>query len=74
VDCDGLGHPGLPCSGTRGCKVKSWIARRENELFPERRRALLNHARTWALRTHPLVPSTHNQNRVVGLRDHSVSR
>jgi len=23
---------------------------------------------------HPLVPSTHNQNRVVGLRDHSVSR
>jgi hypothetical protein len=49
-DCDGLGHPGLPCSGTRGCKVKAEIARRENKPFPERRRALLNHARTWALR------------------------
>jgi len=48
--CDGASHPGLPCSGPRGCRVKPRIATRENGLFPERRRALLNHARTWALR------------------------
>jgi hypothetical protein len=34
----------------RGCRVKAEVAERENELFPERRRALLNHARTRALR------------------------
>jgi hypothetical protein len=49
-DCDGSGHSGVPCSGVRGCKVKADVAKRENDLFPERRRALLNHARTWALR------------------------
>ena len=49
-NCDGLGHPGLPCSGVRGCRVKAEVVERENELFSERRRALLNHARTWALR------------------------
>jgi hypothetical protein len=49
-DCDGSGHPGRPCSGPGGCKVKANIAKRENGLFPERRRALLNHVRTWALR------------------------
>lgn len=49
-DCDGLGHPGRPCSGAHGCRVKPEIAKRENDLFPERRRALLNHARTWTLR------------------------
>jgi hypothetical protein len=48
--CDGSGHPGLPCSGVRGCAVKAEVAKRENDLFPERRRALLNHARTRALR------------------------
>jgi hypothetical protein len=36
--------------GQRGCKVRSEIAQRENALFPERRRALLNHARMRALR------------------------
>jgi hypothetical protein len=40
----------VACSGVRGCKVKADVVRRENDLFPERRRALLNHARTWALR------------------------
>jgi hypothetical protein len=30
--------------------VKRDVAKRENALFPGRRRALLNHARTWALR------------------------
>jgi hypothetical protein len=40
----------VACSGVRGCKVKTEVAKRENDLFPERRRALLNHARTWALR------------------------
>jgi len=49
-DCDGSVHPGRPCSGVLGCKVTAEIAKRENGLFPERRRALLNHARTWALR------------------------
>jgi hypothetical protein len=49
-DCDGSGHAGLLCSGLRGCKVKAEVVERENDLFPERRRALLNHARTWALR------------------------
>jgi hypothetical protein len=49
-DCDGSGHPGRPCSGAHGCRVKPEIAKRENGLFPERRRALLNHARTRALR------------------------
>jgi hypothetical protein len=49
-DCDGSGHPGAVCSGERGCRVKPKIAERENALFPERRRALLNHARTRALR------------------------
>jgi len=49
-DCDGRGHRGHPCSGTRGCKVKDDIAERENEAFPARRRALENDARTWALR------------------------
>jgi hypothetical protein len=49
-DCDGSGHPGRPCSGAYGCRVKPEIAKRENDRFPERRRALLNHARTWALR------------------------
>ena len=49
-DCDASGHPGVPCSGTRGCKVTAEVAKRENDLFPERRRALLNHARTRALR------------------------
>ena len=49
-DCDGSGHRGLPCSGVRGCKVKTEVIERENELFSQRRRALLNHARTWALR------------------------
>jgi hypothetical protein len=49
-DCDGSSHPGLPCEGPRGCRVKRDVAKRENALFPGRRRALLNHARTWALR------------------------
>jgi hypothetical protein len=49
-NCDGSGHAGVACSGVRGCKVKTEVAKRENDLFPERRRALLNHARTWALR------------------------
>ena len=34
----------------RGCKVKAQVIEREKELFSQRRRALLNHARTWALR------------------------
>jgi hypothetical protein len=49
-DCDGSGHRGAVCSGERGCRVKPKLAERENALFPERRRELLNHARTWALR------------------------
>jgi hypothetical protein len=49
-DCDGSGHPGVACSGHRGCTVKSEIAARENALFPERRRALLNRARMRAVR------------------------
>jgi hypothetical protein len=49
-NCDGSGHPGLPCSGVRGCRVKAEVVERENELFSKRRRELLNHARTWALR------------------------
>lgn len=49
-DCDGSGHPRLPCSGVRGCRVRAEVVERENELFSKRRRALLNHARTWALR------------------------
>jgi hypothetical protein len=49
-DCDGSSHPGLPCEGPRGCRVKPEIGKRENALFPRRRRALHNHARTWALR------------------------
>jgi hypothetical protein len=49
-DCDGAGQRGAACSGQRGCRVRSEIARRENALFPERRRALLNHARMQALR------------------------
>jgi len=49
-DCDGKGHPGHPCSGTRGCKVRADVAERENERFPARRRALMNDARTYALR------------------------
>lgn len=32
-DCDGAGHRGLPCSGVRGCKVKTEVVERENELF-----------------------------------------
>jgi len=47
-DCDGSPHPEFPCSGIRGCRVKAEVAERENARFPERRRALLNHARTWA--------------------------
>jgi hypothetical protein len=34
----------------RGCRVNPEVVKRENALFPKRRRALLNHARTWALR------------------------
>ena len=49
-DCDGSGHRGHPCSGLRGCKVKAGVAERENEAFPTRRRALINDARTHALR------------------------
>jgi hypothetical protein len=49
-DCDGSGHRGLPCSGPRGCRVKRDIAESENEAFPARRRALINDARTWAVR------------------------
>jgi hypothetical protein len=49
-DCDGSGHPDHPCSGERGCKVEPDIAERENEAFPTRRRALINDARTYALR------------------------
>lgn len=49
-DCDGAEHRGLPCSGVRGCRVKAEVVARENDFFPKRRRALLNHARTWALR------------------------
>lgn len=49
-DCDASGHSGHPCSGERGCRVKPEVAERENALYPEHRRALLNHARTWALR------------------------
>jgi hypothetical protein len=49
-DCDKKGHPSLPCSGPRGCKVKPQVAERENEAFPARRRALINDARTWAVR------------------------
>ena len=46
-----LGASGtFSCSGVRGCRVKAEVAERENELFAERRRGLLNHARTWALR------------------------
>jgi hypothetical protein len=48
--CDGTGHPGVPCSGQRGCRVRTEIAERQNALFPEGRRALLNHARMQALR------------------------
>jgi hypothetical protein len=48
--CDGTGHPGVPCSGQRGCRVRTEIAERQNALFPEGRRALLNHTRMQALR------------------------
>jgi hypothetical protein len=36
--------------GSARLQVKAEVVERENELFAKRRRALLNHARTWALR------------------------
>jgi hypothetical protein len=42
--------PGVQCSGTIGCRVRPEIERRERNLWPERKRAALNMARTEAIR------------------------
>jgi hypothetical protein len=42
--------PAVSCSGTIGCRVRPEIERRERELWPERKRAALNMARTEAIR------------------------
>lgn len=42
--------PDVPCSGRNGCRVPPEIERRERELWPGRKRAALNMARTEAIR------------------------
>ena len=42
--------PGVPCSGTIGCRVKPEIERQERDLWPERKRNVLNMARTDTIR------------------------
>lgn len=51
-DTHRCGHPadGSKCSGPAGCRVKREIEERERQLFPSRKRAALNMARTEAIR------------------------
>jgi hypothetical protein len=51
-DTERCGHPadGSKCSGPAGCRVKPEVEEQERRLFPRRKRAALNMARTEAIR------------------------